>query len=345
MSSAAEIRQFHLSDVMDLQSMETVVESLNEGIVSICNIYKSLLDAQVDPTTGMCCNYEQIRKHIEHAECFLEKSETMIKEKLKDLEECMERLIKKKGNAEQQNKEKSNAKDKLHIEKNSAEESLKNSKAALEQAEKMVALAKDELQRQQARHNTGTGVTIGGAVLAAIPILGWIPGIVMLSVGASEIVKASNAISDAENELKKHESQVNEESMKVSDYQSKITTIQKETEETVKLLNTLEKEIKELEQHLYFTADIQETVRRAVTLLTVLSGRVTVLEKQTKSFILWEPVIKAMEDVMEAAEKVAKNQFLRSQGLQDFINTLRENVGEILALCNFTNNSELDSYY
>ncbi|XP_052398699.1 uncharacterized protein LOC127946275 [Carassius gibelio] len=328
---------------MDLQSMETVVESLNEGIVSICNIYKSLLDARVDPTTGMCCNYEQIRKHIIHAERFLEKSETMIKEKLKYLEECMERLIKEKGKAEQQNKEKSNAKEKLHIEKNSAEESLKNSKAALEQAEKMVALTKDELQRQQARKNTGTGVTIGGAVLAAIPIFGWIP--IMLSVGTSEIVKASNAISDAENELKKHESQVNEKSMKVSDYQSKIAAIQKETEETVKLINTLEKENEELKQHLHFTADIQETVRRAVTLLTVLSGRVTVLEKQTKSFIIWEPVIKAMEDVMEAAEKVVKNQFLRSQGLQEFINTLRDNVREILALCNSTNNSELDSYY
>lgn len=150
--------------------MESVVGSLNDGIVSICNIFKSLLDAQVDPTTGMCSNYEQIRKHIIQADHFLEKSETMIKEKLKNLDECMERLIQEKGNAEQQNKEKRNAMDKLHIEKNSAEESLKNSKAALEQAEK------DELQRQQARHNTGTGVTIGGAAVAAVPIIGWIPG-------------------------------------------------------------------------------------------------------------------------------------------------------------------------
>lgn len=330
---------------MDLQSMESVVGSLNDGIVSICNIFKSLLDAQVDPTTGMCSNYEQIREHIIQADHFLEKSETMIKEKLKNLDECMERLIQEKGNAEQQNKEKRNAMDKLHIEKNSAEESLKNSKAALEQAEKMIALTKDELQRQQARHNTGTGVTVGGAVVAAIPIIGWIPGIIMISVGASEIVKASNAIREAENELKIQESEVNEKSMKVSDYQSKIATIQNETEETVKLLNKLEKETEELKQHLQFTADIQETVRRAVTLLTVLNGRVTVLEKQTQSFILWEPVINAMEDVIKAAENVAGNQLLYSQGLPGFINTLRENIGGIRALCNSPNNSEHDCYY
>ncbi|KTG02475.1 hypothetical protein cypCar_00044649 [Cyprinus carpio] len=278
-------------------------------------------------------------EHMEHAEQCLENSETMIKEKLKYLEECMEQLIKEKENAEQQNKEKCNAMDELHNEKNSAEESLKNSKAALEQAEK------DELQRQQARHNTGTGVTIGGAAVAAVPIIGWIPGVIMMSVGASEIVKASNAIREAENELKKLESEVNEKSMKVSDYQSKIATIQNETEETVELLNKLEKETEEVKQHLQFTADIQETVRRAVTLLTVLNESLTVLEKQTQSFILWEPVINAMEDVIKAAENVAENRLLYSQGLPGFINTLRENIGGIRALCNSPNNSEHDLYY
>ncbi|XP_016298751.1 uncharacterized protein LOC107655690 [Sinocyclocheilus anshuiensis] len=329
---------------MDLQYIEKVVGSLHEGIVSICNISKSLLDAELDPTTGMCCNNEQIRKHIEHAEQCLKKSETMIKEKLKYLDECMERLIKEKGNAEQQNKEKCKAMGEFDIEKKSAEESLNNSKAALEQAKKMVVLTQDELQRQRARQNTGTGVTIGGAVVAAIPIIGWIPGIIMMSVGASEIVKASNAIRDAENELKKQESQLNENSMKVSDYQSKIANIQNETEETVKLLNKLEKEIEDLKQHLQFTAELQETVRRAVNLLTLLSGRATVLEKQTQSFILWEPVIKAMKDVMKAAENVAENRLLYSQSLPGLINTLRENVGEILALCSSPNNSEHERY-
>ncbi len=69
------------------------LNSLNEGIEVICNICKSLLDAQVDPTT--ISNYDQMRNDIKHAEYCLK--------------EC-------------------------------------------------------------------TGVTIGGAVVAAIPVIGWIPG-------------------------------------------------------------------------------------------------------------------------------------------------------------------------
>lgn len=115
--------------------METIVSHLNKGIVSICNTCKSILDAQVHSTARP--NYEQMKRHIKHAEQCLEKSKKMIEEKRKYLEQCIE----------QQNEEKGNASDKSK-----------------------------EIESYRARQNTGTGVTIGGAVLAAIPILGWIPG-------------------------------------------------------------------------------------------------------------------------------------------------------------------------
>lgn len=156
--------------------MEAVSGPLNEGIVSICNIWMSLLDAHVDPNTGTCSNYKQIRKHIEHAEQCLTPSETMSKGKLECLDERMEQLTEEKENVEQRNKEKRMAMDKLHIEKKSAEESLKNSKAALEQAKKNVALRKDEINRETDRKNTGEGVAIAGAAVTAIPVLGWIAG-------------------------------------------------------------------------------------------------------------------------------------------------------------------------
>ncbi len=111
----------------------------------------------------------------------------------------------------------------------------------------------------------------------------------MMAVGTSEMVKAANAIRDAEHERNK--------------------------------------EIEELKQNLQFTAEIQKLVQSAVNLLTVLSGRV-----RTQSVILWEPVIKAMEDVMKAAENVAENRLVYSQNVSGLINNLRENVEEILAL-------------
>ncbi|KAL0172452.1 hypothetical protein M9458_032763, partial [Cirrhinus mrigala] len=281
--------------------MEAVVEPLNDGIVSIYNICMSLLDAQVDPTTDTCSNYKQIRRHIKNAEWYLRKSETTIKKKLGYFDERMEQLTKEKGNVEQQKKEKCMAKDKLHIEKKSAEESLKSSEAALKQAQKNVESTKRALQKQEDRKETGGWVTAAGAGITLIPIAGWIAGEKSSTSDhyykfAIILKSTTNHLLDAKEELEENDSKVKENRKRVSNYQSKICKIKSDIEETDKL-----------KQHLEVTAAFQEMVRRAVNLLGILTGRVTVLERQTQRFILWQPVIKAMEDVLKAAGNVAEN--------------------------------------
>ncbi|ROI36357.1 hypothetical protein DPX16_11298 [Anabarilius grahami] len=166
-----------MSSVMkDVQSMEAVSRPLNDGIVSICNICKSLRNAQVNPTTDMCSNYKQIRVHIEHAEQCLKTSETMIKEKLGCLDECMEQLIREKQSVEQQKKEKNQAMNVLHIKKDSAEESLKHSKETLEWAERNVQSANYALRVHQDRMNEYDDMETAGIALLAVPIFGWIAG-------------------------------------------------------------------------------------------------------------------------------------------------------------------------
>ncbi|ROI36391.1 hypothetical protein DPX16_11332 [Anabarilius grahami] len=268
----------------------------------------------------------------------------MSEEKLKCLDKRMEQLTKEKEEVELQNEEKHTAMDKLHIEMESAEESLKHSEAALEQAEKIIALRKDEIKRETGRKNTGKGVAIAGAVLTPIPILGFIAGSIMMIAGGSVIAVASKAIRDAEDELKKNESQVKENSIKVSNYHSSISTKQNEIKETDKVLKKIQKGIEEVKQHLKVTADFQEIVRKAVMLLSDLSGKVTVLERQTQRFILRVPVVKITGDVMKAVVNVAENRLLYRRGAPAFRNALRENVGG-LALCNSAQNSEYDSYY
>lgn len=167
----------------------------------------------------------------------------------------------------------------------------------------------------------------------------------MLSEGLRELNEASNAISAAEQEQQQFNSQMEENHRKVSECQSKISRTQGEIEQTDEALKRIEGEIEVVQKHLQSTGDIQEFVRRAVNLLSVLSGRVNVLEKQTQRFILWEPVVKAMEDVMKAVANIAENRLFYSHDKQGLINTLRENVGGLLALCNSPNNSAYGSYY
>ncbi len=168
-------------------------------------------------------------------------------------------------------------------------------------------------------------------------------GPVIFCSGVKTIVDASNAIRDAESELKENKCQVNENSRKVSKYRSGISDIQTEIKETDTLLNKIQSEIEEVKQHLEGTAAFQEVVKRAVHLLSVLSGRVSVLERQTQHFIFWQPVINIMEDVVKVAGNIAENRLLYSQGVFGLINTLRENIGGVLALCN-SSNSEYDCY-
>ncbi len=167
----------------------------------------------------------------------------------------------------------------------------------------------------------------------------------MLSEGLREINEASNAISAAEQDQQRFNSQMEENHRKVSECQSKISQTQDEIKQTDEALKRIEGEIEVVQKHLQSTGDIQELVRRAVNLLSVLSGRVSVLEKQTQRVIFCETVVKLMEDVMKAVANIAENQLFYSHGIQGLINTLRENVGGLVALCNSPNNSAYGSYY
>lgn len=63
---------------------------------------------------------------------------------------------------------------------------------------------------------------------------------------------------------------------------------------------------------------------RSVNLCSVLSGRVTALERQTQHSVFWQPVVMVMKDVMKAIVNIAENQLLYTDGAPGLINTLGE---------------------
>ncbi|XP_050987562.1 uncharacterized protein LOC127178627 [Labeo rohita] len=232
--------------------------------------------------------------------------------------------------------------DNFSIKKKSAEKLLEYSKAALEEAERNVELANYAKRAHQDRMDSCNDLATAGTVLLAIPMFGWIAGPIMMSEGERGFEEASNDLSDAPWDKQDCESQVSNFNQKVSHYEGIISRTQTEIEQTSEALKRIEVEIKEVQKHLEDTGNIQNMVRSSVNLLSVLGGRVTVLERQTQRFILWQPVVKAMEDVMKAVVIIAEN----NNGIPGrLINTLRKKVGGLQALCNSPNNSEHDSYY
>lgn len=337
-------RYYRYKPVKDVQSVEAVSTSLNEGINSIINICKSLKEAHISPITDTCSNYNQIRKHITHAEQCLNTSEKMIQGKLRDLDESMCQLIREKQNVEQQKKEKNLALDNLYIKKSSAVELLRNSKEALEQAERRVESANHAIRVHQDRMNTSDDLATTGAILCAIPVLGWIAGPIMISEGQQGFEEALNSLRAAEWEKQNFESQVRNCNAKVSHYDGIISRTRNEIEQTNEALTGIEWKVEEVQKNLNDTENARDMVRGAVHLLGVLSGNVAVLEKQTQRFVNWQPVVEVMQDVIKAVLNIAENRLLYRDVALSLIDTLRENFTGLLSLRYSSSYSEYDRY-
>lgn len=160
----------------DLQSMEDISRLVQEGIGSLSNMCTSLFKAHVDPVTDVCSNFHQIRRHIEYADRCLKMSETKLNRKLKCLDDCMVRLAKDQQHFQQEKQEQSQTVETLHRRKTSAEESSNASKAAVKQAKRNQEAAEYELERMEELKTSGKLVVVAGAVITAVPVLGWFVG-------------------------------------------------------------------------------------------------------------------------------------------------------------------------
>ncbi|XP_056618359.1 uncharacterized protein LOC130432836 [Triplophysa dalaica] len=337
--------QYYLSSANDLQSMEAITRLMQEGIWSLSNMCTSLFNAHVDPVTDMCSNFQQIKRHIEHADRCLKESERLLKGKLTDLDESMVRLTKEQQHVQQEKQEKSLTIETLHRRMTSAEESLNASNAAVKQAERNQEAAEYELEKMEELKTSGKLVAIAGAVITAVPVVGWFAGPPILCDGLETIVKAENAIVNAKNEVEECTSQVWKHTKNIKDYRSRISKTQNEIERTNQMLSNVQSNIEWLQQRLVVIGEIQHNFRPAVFHMNILSGRVNVMQTHTGGCIYWEPVIKIIQDVGNAVITIANNQLLNGQNVPALINTLSKNIRGLKALCTTPDHSEYVGYY
>ncbi|KAG7326043.1 hypothetical protein KOW79_010968 [Hemibagrus wyckioides] len=66
---------------------EAVIIPLKGGISSLNEVYQALIEADVDPVTGKCSNYDYIRQQIVQSHQFLEQSEQAASSGLQSLDE------------------------------------------------------------------------------------------------------------------------------------------------------------------------------------------------------------------------------------------------------------------
>ncbi|GAA6074592.1 uncharacterized protein LOC113640147 [Tachysurus ichikawai] len=325
--------QNYSSEVVLKNTAEAVLIPLKGGISSVNEVYKALIEAVVDPVTGKCSNYDYIRQQIVQAHRLLEQSEQEASSGLKSLDENLERLIQEEGKLEQEMNNTKLTLENFREKKESNENLLRESQGALEQTRRNLYSAIHTLQGQEKRKRDAEIVTGVGAGLLVIPIIGWIVGPAMMIGGGVELDQANKAVQVAQEEVSKSENEVRNYELKVSHYVSKISQTERDISQKDDQLQQIRGGIQKVKEQKQSVAQFQEKVRGAVNLLGVLSGRVRVAEHQTRRFILQEPVMKVMEDVMKAVEQIIGNELLYRNDLPRLINQMKENNQRLAAIC------------
>lgn len=325
--------QLYSPEVVLKNTAEAVIVPLKGGISTLNEVYQALIKADVAPVTGQCSNYVYIRQQIVQAHQFLERSERTASSGLKSLDENLERLTQDEGKLKHEINDTRNTLENLRTEQASSEKLLRDSQGALDMARRNLNSTKQTLQDQENRKHNAEIITGVGAGLLVIPIVGWIAGSAMLIAGAVEMDQAVHAIRVAEEEVRKSEAEVKKYQCKVSEYESKISQTRRDISEKDDKLKQTHEEIQKVKKQIESVADFQEKVRSAVHLLGVLSGRASVAEHQTRRFILQEPVMKVMEDVMKATEKITGNKVLYNNDMPRLLDQLKENSQRLADIC------------
>ncbi|XP_058260459.1 uncharacterized protein LOC131362474 [Hemibagrus wyckioides] len=204
---------------------------------------------------------------------------------------------------------------------------------ALQLARRNLNSATQTLQAQQKRKRDAEIITGVGAGVMVIPIIGWIAGPAMMIGGAVELDQANKAVQVAQEEVRRSENEMRKYEHKVSHYESRISQTEPDLSQKDVKLKQMHKVIQKVRKLIQSVAEFQEKVRGSLHLLSILSGRVSVGEHQTRRFVLQEPLMDLMEDVMKAIEQITGKQLLYSYDLPRLINQMKENNQRLAALC------------
>ncbi|XP_036422004.1 uncharacterized protein LOC118805363 [Colossoma macropomum] len=339
------MNQIRLSEVLVKNSIAAVISPLKDGLWSINKVYEALIDGDVDPISGRCANYKHSRKQIVQAKKNLERSEQAAGTGLRSLDENIEILTRDMGKLEQEMKDTKQKLDNLRTEQTSNENLLKQSERSVEQSRRNLNSARDTLRKQQERKRNAKVVTGVGLGLTLIPIVGWIAGPAMAIGGAMEIDEATHAAEIAEEEVRSSESQVEKYRSKVSEYKQTISQTEGDIKQKRDKVEQIRNKIQKVKEQREAIADFQKKVRKAVHVLSGLSGKARVAETQTRRFIFQKPVMKVMEDLMKAAGEITGNQLLSAEGIPKLISEIKENNRKLAAICASASSAEHEGYY
>ncbi|KAF5890073.1 cancer-associated 1 protein-like isoform X2 [Clarias magur] len=327
--------QIYSSEVVLKNTAEAVIVPLTDGVSSLNRVYEALIKPDVDPVTGQRSNYDYIREQIVQAHQHLERSEHVVSSGLKSLDENLARLIQDQGKLENDKRRTETHLANLTTQQASNQSLKVHFQGAVEQAGRNLESINKRIQTQKRRRRQGKLLRGIGVGLLAVPVAGWVAGGALAINGENRRSDASHAIREAEEEVRRYDAEVRNYERRVEEYQSWISQTYHDINQKNQVLDQMHKAIQEVKKQIEAVAEFQRKVRSAVELLGALSGKANVVERQTRRFILPEPVMRVLEDVMNTVEQITGNKILCNNDLPRLIHEMKENHQHLAAISGY----------
>ncbi|XP_048338831.1 uncharacterized protein LOC125425276 [Sphaerodactylus townsendi] len=168
---------------------------------------------------------------------------------------------------------------------------LETAKRHLEEMQRQLSQKEDEARYNEMIRNVGIG-------LMFIPIVGMIPGGVMVGCGQVALDAAQNAKREAEDEVNRHSAEVVRCMAEIDRCQTEIREAEAEIQASENRLSSIEWEKQQLTSEQAEVVTLQNSLRKCVTFLDVLSGKVDTAELLTHDVVIYHELERVLEDIV-----------------------------------------------
>ncbi|XP_067394704.1 uncharacterized protein [Emydura macquarii macquarii] len=240
----------------------------------------------------------KIQKQIEAASRELSAAEEELGRQLAIIDKTTEELVVKKKSLQDEQDEKKQSLARLKIELDSCCESERKVREMLETAKKYLCEMQAELQRRKDESWNNQLVRDIGIGLMFIPILGTLAGSIMVGCGHTAMNAAERAAHEAQDAVNRHTNEESTYSAEVCRYTEQQRQMEAEIKIIEKRLDQIEPERQALAVEHGEIVALQKGLRKCVTFMNGLAGKVSVTERLTKNLLIYELLAHVLGDVV-----------------------------------------------
>ncbi|XP_054834081.1 uncharacterized protein LOC129328816 isoform X2 [Eublepharis macularius] len=263
------------------------------GMEELVSFAQSLIEARTDLSA---CH--KLKRHILSASQEMDEALEELKGGLHTTDAKSAELVAQKKRLEDerqaQTQQLSNLRHQLDSHRNlesKSREMLEVTRKHLEEMQRQVS------EKEKQRENSEMIVGIGGGLMF-IPVVGWIAGGIMIGCGLADMEAAERAKKDAEAEVNRHSADIDRHTTETYRLQALEREAESNIQTSERRLSSIRSEQQQLASQQAEVVLFQNTLRKCVTFLAVLAGKVDTAEFLCRDVVIYEELERILEDIL-----------------------------------------------